>query len=169
MMKENIFSLFIITSLFILGGCSSNRIPIEKHNQDNIGEQVKESVDAKMSNDELETKIYVTIDEKKYTMILEDNNTTRELFNDLPLNLYMKELNGNEKYIYLNNKYPTNSSNPKHINKGDVMLYEDDCLVIFYKSFDTSYNYTKIGYIENLADLGNGNITAKFEKNEKKK
>ena len=76
----------------------------------------------------------------------------------------MSELNGNEKYIYLNTTLPTNTSNPKHINSGDVMLYGDNCLVIFYKSFDTSYSYTKIGHIDNLDNLGNSNILIKFER-----
>ena len=44
------------------------------------------------------------------------------------------------------------------------MLYGNNCLVIFYKSFDTSYSYTKIGHIDNLEDLGTGNIIVKLEK-----
>ena len=105
----------------------------------------------------------VTINNKNYTLVLEDNKTTRELFKDLPLDLDMKELNGNEKYFYLDKNYPTHSLNPKHINKGDVMLYEDNCLVIFYKSFDTSYSYTKIGYIDNLEEISNEDINVKFK------
>ena len=46
------------------------------------------------------------------------------------------------------------------------MLYGDNCLVIFYKSFDTSYSYTKIGHINNLPDLGNDNVLVKFEMEE---
>ena len=42
------------------------------------------------------------------------------------------------------------------------MLFDNGCLVIFYKSFDTSYSYTKIGYIDNLPDLGNGDVSVKF-------
>ena len=44
------------------------------------------------------------------------------------------------------------------------MLFSDNCLVIFYKSFDTSYSYTKIGHIDNLPNLGNGSITVIYEK-----
>ena len=77
----------------------------------------------------------------------------------------MNELNGNEKYVYLDNKLPTSPYNPKRINAGDVMLYGNNCLVIFYKSFDTSYSYTKIGHIDNLPDLGSGTISVKINKN----
>jgi len=41
----------------------------------------------------------------------------------------------------------------KNIKKGDIMLFGNNCLVIFYKSFKTSYSYTKIGHIENPADI----------------
>ena len=106
----------------------------------------------------------VIINGKQYTIQLEDNETVKDFANLLPQEFNMSELNGNEKYIYLNTTLPTSPFNPKHINSGDVMLYGNNCLVIFYKSFDTSYNYTKIGYIDNLDNLGNDSITAKFEK-----
>lgn len=73
------------------------------------------------------------------------------------------ELNGNEKYIYMDSSLPINSSNPKHIEVGDIMLYGSNCLVIFYKSFDTNYSYTKIGHIDNLHNLGSDSIIARFE------
>ena len=76
----------------------------------------------------------------------------------------MSELNGNEKYIYLDKTLPTNSYSPKHIEVGDIMLYGNDCLVVFYKSFDTNYSYTKIGHIDNLEDLGEENVKIKFVK-----
>ena len=46
------------------------------------------------------------------------------------------------------------------------MLYGSDCLVLFYENFSTSYNYTKLGYIENSEDLkealGNRDINVIF-------
>ncbi len=120
--------------------------------------------DEKIKESDIVNKINVTINGTKYEANLEDNETVKNFVNILPKEFNMSELNGNEKYAYMDSSLPTNSSNPKHINAGDVMLYGDNCLVIFYKSFDTNYSYTKIGHIDNLDDLGSGSIIAKFEK-----
>ena len=116
------------------------------------------------SENKLISDIQVIINKKTYNTKIEENETAQSFVNMLPVEYNMNELNGNEKYVYLDNTLPTNSYNPKHIEAGDIMLYGNNCLVVFYKSFDTSYSYTKIGHIENLSDLGNGNITIIFEK-----
>ena len=103
----------------------------------------------------------IVIDNKEYDIVLEKNNTTDELLKILPLEIVMKDLNNNEKYAYLNNELPTNEYKPNHINKGDIMLYNNNCLVIFYDSFNTNYSYTKIGHIDNLDNL-NDNINVKL-------
>ncbi|MBP5684146.1 MAG: hypothetical protein J6X02_02690 [Bacilli bacterium] len=122
----------------------------------NIDESIKES--------DIVNKINVTINGTKYEANLENNETVKEFIKLLPNEFNMNELNGNEKYIYLDNNLPSNPVNVKHINKGDIMLYGDNCLVIFYKSFDTSYFYTKIGHIANLPDLDKDSILVKIEK-----
>ncbi len=104
-------------------------------------------------------KVYVNINNKKLEIDLENNSTTSALIKLLPLKLSMNDLNGNEKYVYLNESLPTNTYSPKHIEAGDVMLFGDNCLVIFYESFDTSYSYSKIGHINNLPELGDDSIT----------
>ncbi len=111
--------------------------------------------DKKMDSNKTMTMI---INNNTYVVELVDNNTVNELINHLPLELQMNELNGNEKYVYLDFELKTNSYKPNHINKGDVMLFGSNCLVLFYKSFDTSYSYTKIGHISNLEDLNKDNI-----------
>ena len=105
----------------------------------------------------------ILIDGNEYIVNLENNETARKFVDMLPQELNMSELNGNEKYVYLDYSLPINPVNPENINAGDVMLFGDNCLVIFYKSFDTSYSYTKIGHIDNLPDLGNDSVSVKFE------
>lgn len=105
----------------------------------------------------------VIINEKEYIINLEDNETVDDFIKILPKEFDMEELNGNEKYIYLDSKLPTNEIKPKKIEAGDIMLYGDNCLVIFYKTFDTPYSYTKIGHIDNLPDLGTDNISIKIK------
>ncbi len=112
---------------------------------------------------EVNNSMKVIINNHEYNVNLEDNQTTKELLNKLPLTLNMNELNGNEKYYYLDFTLPTLPSNPKTIYAGDIMLYQNNCLVIFYKTFDTSYSYTKIGHIDNLEELNNNNITVEFK------
>ena len=104
-------------------------------------------------------KIYATINGEKLEIKLEDNSTVSALLKELPLEVSMSDLNSNEKYAYLDNSLPTNTYSPKHIEAGDIMLFGDNCLVIFYKSFNTSYSYSKIGHINNLPELDDGSIT----------
>ena len=83
------------------------------------------------------------------------------------MSINMTELNGNEKYFDLPNDLPSKASNPVKIQNGDLMLYGSKTLVLFYKTFSTSYNYTPIGRIENpsglAAALGSGNAKVTFE------
>ena len=95
----------------------------------------------------------IKVNNKIFKIVLEDNKTVKSLTQKLPITLEMSDLNNNEKYCYLNFTLPTDSKSVKNIKKGDVMLFGNSCLVIFYKSFTTSYSYTKIGYIENPADI----------------
>ena len=85
------------------------------------------------------------------------------------LTLTMTELNNNEKYADLVESLPTNAFNPGTIQNGDLMLYGSNTLVLFYKTFSTSYNYTKIGKTNNpeglLEILGSGNVAVTFEIN----
>lgn len=116
------------------------------------------------NSNEVIKSMNITINNKEYNIQLENNETVNKFIELLPLELDMNELNGNEKYVYLNTTLPANPSNPKRINSGDIMLYGNNCLVIFYKSFNTSYSYTKIGHINNLDNLGSNDIKVIFKK-----
>lgn len=92
---------------------------------------------------------------KVFDVRLENNATSNEFQKRLPLHLNMQDLNSNEKFIYLETDLPSNPTDLKRINNGDILLYGDNCIVIFYKSFNTSYQYTKIGKIVNPEGLEN--------------
>lgn len=93
---------------------------------------------------------------------LENNATVQKLLALLPLNVKMSELNGNEKYYYLDSNLPTNAQTVKQIAAGDIMLWGNNCLVIFYKSFASGYAYTRLGHIADITNLetalGGGNV-----------
>ncbi|HXW06448.1 MAG TPA: cyclophilin-like fold protein [Vicinamibacterales bacterium] len=71
----------------------------------------------------------------------------------LPLSLTMTELNGNEKFARLSASVPTQPSTPPAIHTGDLMMYGSSTLVLFYKSFSTTYSYTNIGRVDNPEGL----------------
>lgn len=88
-----------------------------------------------------------------FSVSILESPSSKALLNLLPLELNMTDLNANEKYFYLDAHLPASASKVQAINAGDIMLYENNCLVIFYKSFSTSYSYTKIGSISNTTNL----------------
>ncbi len=127
------------------------------YNKERFNKTTNESVlERKDDNmNDFTSKINLNINGNDFTVTLEDNETSRELVNRLPLSITMNELNGNEKYYYFDETLPSNSKRVGKINKGDIMLYGDDCLVIFYESFATPYSYTRIGSIDHPDNLDN--------------
>ena len=119
-------------------------------------------------NKEENKNMKIIIDNQEYIVNLENNSTVNKMLELLPLDIEMNELNGNEKYYYLESIVSSNPSKVEKINIGDIMLYGNNCIVIFYESFNTSYSYTRIGKIvdsNNLKEnLGSGNVNVVFEK-----
>lgn len=97
--------------------------------------------------------MWMTIGQQRFAITLEDNPTTRELAIRLPLSLDMSDLNANEKHVTLQHPLPTQAYRPGTIQNGDVLLYGADTLVVFYKTFNSSYTYTRLGRIDNPEGL----------------
>ena len=118
--------------------------------------------------EEVGMKIKILIGDKIFDATLEDNETTREFVKNLPLEVTMTELNGNEKYYRFGKNFPSADKKVGEIHSGDLMLYSSSYVVLFYKNFSTSYSYTRLGKIDNPAELekivGSGNISVRFEK-----
>lgn len=113
------------------------------------------------------SKMNIKIGASTYTATLYDNATSLAFKSLLPLTVNMVELNGNEKYFDLSRSLPANASNPGTIQAGDLMLYGSNTLVLFYKTFSTSYSYTRLGRIDDATGfanaVGSGNVTVTFE------
>ena len=144
---KKILCLPLICALMIFAGCAENS-------------QAKEA--------ETLNAIKIQVNGQILSATLEDNLSARLFADKFPLEVDMIELNGNEKYVYLDKNLPTHSVHVDNIFAGDLMLFGSNCVVIFYKDFATSYSYTRLGRIENAADLekilGSGDVHVKFEK-----
>jgi hypothetical protein len=110
----------------------------------------------------MSNRISITVGARTFAATLTDNPTTAALRKLLPLSITMTELNGNEKLFRLSDTLPVQEFQPSSIQTGDLMLYGPRTLVLFYKSFPTSYRYTKLGRVDDpagLADaLGSGDV-----------
>ena len=112
-------------------------------------------------------KIKLIIDTTTFMVTFSDNATANAFKQLLPMTIDMSELNNNEKYYGLPQSLPTNASNPGTVQNGDLMLYGSNTLVLFYKTFSTSYSYTRIGRVDDPTGLqkalGAGSVTVTFE------
>ena len=114
-----------------------------------------------------ENQMIIKIGSRTFTATLADNATATAFKAMLPLTVNMADLNNNEKVVPLAANLPTNDSNPKQIQSGDLMIWSSRSLVLFYKSFPTSYSYTRLGRLNDASGLsatvGAGNATVTFE------
>jgi hypothetical protein len=97
--------------------------------------------------------MWMTFGKHRFAVALEDNPTARAFAQLLPLTLHMPDLNANEKHAPLPRGLPTNAVRLRTIQTGDVMLYGNQTLVVFYKTFPSSYSYTRIGRVTDSAIL----------------
>lgn len=159
----------LLPFLLLLCSCSgitaqNSTISTSTIAQSSAQKSITSSDESLVSNDEQNMEIIVN--NYSFSCRLENNPTVTALKELLPLSITMRELNSNEKYYYLDQKLPSNPQRVNQINRGDIMLFGNDCLVVFYESFTTSYSYTRIGKIDNTDNLktalGTGNVSVTF-------
>jgi hypothetical protein len=152
-MKQLVFLSFFTASLLSFASCSTNTSPAHNNTNNNTNPTG--------------TKMKIKIGNSTFTATLYDNQAATGFKSLLPLKVNMVELNNNEKYVDLPRSLPTSAANPGTIQNGDLMLYGSSTLVLFYKTFSTSYSYTKLGRIDDVtglvSSLGSGNLSITFE------
>ena len=157
---------------------TDNIVSNESKNSENIGEnnvensianpeEILEEGSENVDNQSEEVNINLIVNDKTFTATLNHNETVNELISMLPMTLHMSDLHANEKYDYLNSSLTTNSNTPGRIHAGDIKLFGNNCLVVFYDSFSTSYSYTDLGKVDDVngfvSELGRGDVTVTFE------
>ena len=149
---------------------SQNSESIEQNNLENPIINNEENLmegSENMNNQSEDIKINLIVNDKTFTATLNRNQTVNELISMFPMTLHMSDLHANEKYNYLSSSLTTNSNTPVRINAGDIKLFGNNCLVVFYESFSTSYSYTDLGRVDNVegfvSELGRGDVTITFE------
>ena len=115
-----------------------------------------------------ESRMWMTVGERRFAITLSDNETARAFAALLPLTVDMIELNGNEKHASLPKALPVDPSRPGQIRNGDLMLYGTDTLVVFYVTFQSPYSYTGLGRVDDpgqlAPSLGRGRVKVVFAK-----
>lgn len=141
--------LSLLLGLLVLGGCEAG-----EQSQSTPASPVATAADAAPASVKAEeSRMWMTVGERRFAITLTDNETARALAAQLPLTLDMAELNGNEKHADLPKGLPANASRPGTIRNGDLMLYGADTLVVFYSTFDSAYSYTRLGRVDDPASL----------------
>ncbi|WP_367566560.1 cyclophilin-like fold protein [Lacrimispora sp.] len=181
-MKKQISLFLSVICLIVLAGCfgspsnpQASEVSTSSTQTFSVSAEQSSKTDPTTPGTQEETpnstipKVTVQIGDKSFSVTLYDNESVRAFAEKLPLTLNMEELNGNEKFYFFPEKFPSNSERIGNIKAGDLMLYGSDCLVLFYESFSTSYSYTRLGYVEDvsgLADaLGSGSVEVTFNIN----
>jgi hypothetical protein len=113
-----------------------------------------------------ETRMNISINGQQFATELANNDTATAFAALAPMKIKMDDLHGNEKYHYLATHLPSRPEKPGQIHAGDLMLFGDSCVVLFYRDFSTSYSYTRIGRLKNAGGLartlGTGAVTVEF-------
>ncbi|ACB61106.1 hypothetical protein Exig_1651 [Exiguobacterium sibiricum 255-15] len=152
-MKRRVGAVIVLLSLG-LAGCSP-AVPVSTE----VTQEIKESA-----------IMNITINGQVASVQLEDNATTKAILAEMPFTIQMDDLHQNEKYYYFDKSFPTQPQAIQSIEAGDVLLYQNNCLVIFYQAVEPVVPYTRIGKIHYFQDIrasfGNDSVSVQWYEGE---
>ena len=110
------------------------------------------SSDNEMKAENMEQKMYITIDGQTQSVTLVDNSATRALVEKLrqaPIRVTLNSSGGFEIWGALGFSLPT-SNQQMTAQPGDVILYSGSNICLFYGS--NSWSYTRLGKIDGMSE-----------------
>lgn len=145
--SQSLHRLSLLLGLLFLGGCEARQQSAPGPFASAVAVAGAASVKPE------ESRMWMIVGERRFTVTLTDNATGHAFAEMLPLTLDMAELNENEKHADLPKALPANATRPGMIRNGDLMLYGSETLVVFYKTFASPYSYSRIGRVADPAGL----------------
>ena len=146
-----------ITVMAVLGLCIYITMGIVQKHKEEAETKTAESVG------NLGT-IKVDINGTSYDATLFSNNTAKEFLGILPISVDMSDADGNRKSGYMFSGLAIVTPSTRDMSAGDIALFGKSTIVIFYKDTKSSGKFIKLGHIDNLPDLGNGEVSVSFTK-----
>lgn len=151
MKKVVVLMLMVMLPIaMLLSGCES---------QDYTGNTADDSGTGDIS----EMKMIVNVNGTEFKATLENNSAAETLVSMIesnPLELDLRDYGGFEKVGSLGFSLPS-SNTQITTHSGDIVLYQENQIVMFYGS--NSWSYTKLGHIDDLRGwedaLGRGDVT----------
>lgn len=115
-----------------------------KMKENSSNEKIKEEVNSKNA------RIKIKIMDKELIAVMEDNPTTKDLLNMLPLTMSFKDFSGAEKISYPPNKLSTEKAPEGYTpKKGDIACYSPwGNIAVFYKDREYASGLIYMGHIE---------------------
>lgn len=123
------------------------------------------------SNEEnnMVTKMRITVNGRTLTATLEDNATTRAIAGRLPMVLPMMDLYGREMCYRFPEALPTDNARTRGYEVGEIIYYPPmHSFVIMYRQNGEHFQMQSIGKIDSGVEIFNGigNVEVRFEKAE---
>ena len=115
------------------------------------------------------TKMKITVNGHTLTATLEDNATTRAIAKRLPMTLPMMDLYGREMCYRFSEALPTDNARTRGYEVGEIVYYPPmHSFVIMYKQNGEHFQMQSIGRIDSGVEVfdGIGDIDVKFEEGE---
>lgn len=152
-MKRRVGAAIVLLSL-VLVGCGP-AVPVST--------EIKQEVEENYT-------MNININGQVASVQLEDNVTTKAILANMPFTIQMDDLHQNEKYYYFDKSLPVSPQPIQTIEAGDVLLYQNNCLVIFYQAAEPVVPYTRIGKISRFQDIrasfGNKSVSVQWYEGE---